>query len=259
MNLVLLNPLHKEDISNELHPSVFFESENYKILIYRLFDNTTNSLEVTSHSFVLDEDETIFSFNKTSSKLTQIENYTAFYKLLDKFVDNVMKKVEAKVVEVEELEENIYDDLSAIKNWFSIKKELVRMERILAQAIKANSSFIKNSKILKNDQSLYTGFEDIEEHLNRAFRSCGMSLSKLDGIYNLYTSLSNEKMNATVYTLTIISAIFLPLNLLVGFFGMNTEGLYLAGNPNGTYVVTGLLVVLFIAFFAYFRYKKNVL
>jgi magnesium transporter len=32
-------------------------------------------------------------------------------------------------------------------------------------------------------------------------------------------------MNRSIYILTIISVIFLPLNLVVGFFGMNTGGL----------------------------------
>ncbi|MCI0500202.1 MAG: hypothetical protein L0Y61_00460 [Epsilonproteobacteria bacterium] len=34
---------------------------------------------------------------------------------------------------------------------------------------------------------------------------------------------------------------FLPLNLLIGFFGMNTGGLYFATNPNGTLMVSLIL------------------
>ncbi len=259
MEIKALNPLHQEDIKNPLHPSVYFESDHYKILIYRLFDTTQNELNVSTHHFIIDNDETIYKYDINTNTLNSTESMENFYKTLDSLVDSAMKKVDANVAKVEDLEENIYENLNAIKDWFGLKKEIVRMERILTQAIKTHEHFMANSTLIQKDTKLYTSFEDIEEHLNRAYRACGITISKLDSIYNLYTSLSNEKMNATVYTLTIISAIFLPLNLLVGFFGMNTEGLYFAGNPQGTYIVSGLLCVLFVLFFAYFKYRKRVL
>jgi len=37
MELEALNSLHIEDIKNENHPSAFFETEEYKVLIFRFF------------------------------------------------------------------------------------------------------------------------------------------------------------------------------------------------------------------------------
>lgn len=42
------------------------------------------------------------------------------------------------------------------------------------------------------------------------------------------SAIKNEKMNQSLYFLSILSAIFLPLNLIVGFFGINTNDLFLA-------------------------------
>jgi hypothetical protein len=55
-------------------------------------------------------------------------------------------------------------------------------------------------------------------------------------------------MNNNIYALTILSGIFLPLNLVVGFFGMNTEGLFFANNALGTFYVVTILGGLFILF-----------
>ncbi|DAB34741.1 MAG TPA: hypothetical protein CFH82_03225 [Sulfurospirillum sp. UBA12182] len=54
-------------------------------------------------------------------------------------------------------------------------------------------------------------------------------------------------MNPTIYILTFLSAIFLPLNLIVGFFGMNTNALPFAKEEYGSYFVFVLLVLVVIA------------
>jgi magnesium transporter len=47
-------------------------------------------------------------------------------------------------------------------------------------------------------------------------------------------------MNRSIYLLTIVSAVFLPLNLVVGFFGMNTGSLPFTAD-GGTYAVVMIL------------------
>lgn len=59
---------------------------------------------------------------------------------------------------------------------------------------------------------------DLHEHCERLYRSVALQLAKLDYLYNFYNTRTNEKMNRLIFFLTIISAIFLPLNLFVGFF-----------------------------------------
>jgi magnesium transporter len=55
-------------------------------------------------------------------------------------------------------------------------------------------------------------------------------------------------MNRNMYWLTIISAIFLPLTLVTGFFGMNTGGLPYTDDPHGTLKVAALSIVLELLF-----------
>ena len=86
-------------------------------------------------------------------------------------------------------------------------------------------------------------FEDILEHLQRAYRNSGMLLEKLDALHNSYIVENNEQMNRTVYILTLLSGIFLPLNLIVGFFGMNTTSLPFTQGEGGTYLVLNTLFV----------------
>jgi magnesium transporter len=65
-------------------------------------------------------------------------------------------------------------------------------------------------------------------------------------------------MNRIIYILTIISAIFLPLNLVVGFFGMNTTSLPFTKHAGGTYNVVLIMIFLGIltSFGVYKWYKR---
>jgi len=102
------------------------------------------------------------------------------------------------------------------------------------------SDLILNYK--HEEEYLERNFEDIEEHLQRAYRNSGLLLEKLDALYNFNLTQTNESMNQTVYVLTLLSGIFLPLNLIVGFFGMNTTSLPFTVGDGGTYKVVWLLI-----------------
>jgi len=240
MTLEQMNPLHIEDIQNENHPSVFFEAQNYKVLILRYFEEKDGRLNVFSLSFLINQEYEFFYFDKpknVAQKLTLRE----FYIFIDNMIDNGSTYLNQLVKRTEELEESIFENTDTMKSWFELKKQTTRIERILIHILKIEEQFYNSIKILKEDTHLKTGFEDIDEHLNRSLRISQANNLKLDQIYNIRNALMNEKTNSVMYILTVISAIFLPLNLLVGFFGMNTDGLYFSGNPNGTIIVTTIL------------------
>lgn len=241
MTLENLNELHIEDIKNENHPSAFFEAKEYKVLILRYFKENNNTLNVFSVSFLINQKYEFFYFNKKNNLIQKL-TLREFYIFIDDMIDNGTQYLNQLIKKTEDLEESIFESSDSMKNWFELKKQMTRIERILVHILKIEEQFYANMAILKEDTNLQTGFEDIDEHLNRSLRSSQACNLKLDHIFNIRNALVSEKTNRVIYTLTIISAIFLPLNLLVGFFGMNTGGLYFATNPNGTLIVGFILV-----------------
>ena len=83
-------------------------------------------------------------------------------------------------------------------------------------------------------------------------------LSKLDYLYSFYNAKSQERTNQILQILTIVSVIFLPLNLAVGYFGMNTTNLPFSNMQNGTFYATLLIVMLAIfATIILIKWRKN--
>jgi len=69
---------------------------------------------------------------------------------------------------------------------------------------------------------------------------------RLYNLYQHYAMTRQENMNRHLSRLTIISAIFLPLTLLTGIYGMNFEHMPALGLPYGYLAVLGSMVVIVV-------------
>ena len=65
-----------------------------------------------------------------------------------------------------------------------------------------------------------------------------------------------DRMNEIMKTLTIISAVFIPLTFIVGVYGMNFEYMPELKAKNGYFIVLGAMVLLVIALIIYFKKRR---
>jgi magnesium transporter len=87
-------------------------------------------------------------------------------------------------------------------------------------------------------------YADILEHMGRVRDLARSAVEKLDNLHDFYRAKVAERMNRNMYWLTILSASFLPLTLVTGFFGMNTGGLAFTDDPTGTTKVLWISLLL---------------
>lgn len=66
-----------------------------------------------------------------------------------------------------------------------------------------------------------------------------------------------EETDRNLYVLTMFSVIFLPATLIASIWGMNVGGIPFSGNPNGFWVVAGLIAAIFtlVAIFLRSRFR----
>jgi magnesium transporter len=72
----------------------------------------------------------------------------------------------------------------------------------------------------------------------------------------MHFSEQSNRTNNIMRTLTVLTAIFLPLNLVTGFFGMNFEGLPLIHSPTGFWVAFSIMLALGVAMSFFFWRKR---
>ena len=94
---------------------------------------------------------------------------------------------------------------------------------------------------------------DLQDHLSRMAALCDSYYQLLDSAMDSYRSALDDRLNDMLATLTIVSAVLLPVSVLAGLWGMNFVMIPGTADPNGFWwllAASGVLVVLLLVWFA---------
>lgn len=81
-------------------------------------------------------------------------------------------------------------------------------------------------------------------------------MGSLESASNFFFSAQTHKMNEIMKTLTIISAIFIPLTFIVGVYGMNFDYMPELRYENGYYTIVGIMFLVVIGMIYYFKRRR---
>ena len=187
-----------------------------------------------------------------SSPCDKNEFLEAVKKLLDHFLNKILEHES----ELENYEQ-IYTGSAKVAN-FAKKYHVLRYE------IRKFESRV--SRIYGALQICAAEQNELKKELKNSVHKCGVLKSMMEGyslrvedIYSFIQSDKNDKINKNIYLLTLLSALFLPLNFITGFFGMNTNGMFLSSFKDGTLIVFAFVAMLCVLFFIfYYRSNKDI-
>ncbi|ALV08899.1 CorA family divalent cation transporter [Roseateles depolymerans] len=97
---------------------------------------------------------------------------------------------------------------------------------------------------------------DVLEHVERVLTHVRRLESSAETSVQMHFSLTGERTNNIMRTLTVLTAIFLPLNLITGVFGMNFDNLPLIHQATGFWVAVALMGALAVGLGAFFWRKR---
>ena len=97
---------------------------------------------------------------------------------------------------------------------------------------------------------------DVLEHVERVLTHVRRLEQSAEAAVQMHFSALGHRTNDIMRTLTVLTAVFLPLNLITGFFGMNFDGLPLIHSSTGIWIAAGMMVVVFVVLVGYFWRKR---
>ncbi|MBF7048523.1 hypothetical protein IY972_03165 [Campylobacter volucris] len=238
----MLNEALKQFINSINISNAYYEFEDSDIFI---LDN-----EDFKYIFVF-ENEQIYSYKDSEMILFSKNDFIAVLK-------NVLQAEKDKINSINlsiEKREMLILENKRVKN-FLIKYFMLKVK--LGKSHKFVSSILESCKICYSKQHfLKKNLKTILINLGNLERNIKENITRLESIYAYINTVRNEKINKNIYFLSIMSAIFLPLNLIVGFFGMNTKNLFLSENDYGTYYILGVILTIFFILFLWYQFKDK--
>ena len=246
-----------EDIEASDHPSIFESADGYSALILRLPEVGVDSIEINSYAFVI-EDSNIYKYSRERKELVLLGGFDALHRYLDIKIDRILSETQAYHVDIDRLEESLYGesmDTQFMQKWLAYKKDVSLINRLMLHAVISFERFIHRYKNAPDFEKIE--YDDLLEHMRRIEYLSKSAMDKLDNLHSFYRTKVDERMNKIMYWLTIISAIFLPLTLVTGFFGMNTGGLPYTDDNYGTLKVTVISMILEAIFLVGFISMAN--
>jgi Mg2+ and Co2+ transporter CorA len=139
------------------------------------------------------------------------------------------------------LDEISEDQRSAIQDWIDS----------LDSVAKEAESTPKELELLKLRS------RDVLEHIERVVHHVRRLEQSAETAVEMHFNAQSNRTNEIMRTLTVLTAIFLPLNLITGFFGMNFENFPYIHSENGvfwTIFIMGLISLGSVIFFWRKRY-----
>ncbi len=97
---------------------------------------------------------------------------------------------------------------------------------------------------------------DVLEHIERVLSHVRRLESSAETAVQMHFSAQSNRTNDIMRTLTVLTAIFLPLNLITGFFGMNFDTLPLIHSATGAWVALAIMVLIGVGLGVFFWRKR---
>jgi len=125
----------------------------------------------------------------------------------------------------------------------SLRRMLVRLQRLLAPEPAAFFRLLNRPPDWIAEEELQN-LQQAAEKFSTAISETAALVERVKQLQEELAALVNEQTNRTLFVLTVVTVLALPINLVAGLFGMNVGGIPLAQHREGFFLVVGPLLAL---------------
>lgn len=166
-----------------------------------------------------------------------------------------LEEIEHKIAELDGkiMEEKV--DGTFNRELYRLKDRASTLKHYYKQLSEIGSTIIEN----ENDILCPQEMDRLRVFANRAGRLYDSSMVVMEDLIHLrdgYNSMLDYQLNRVMKLFTVVTTIFLPLTLIVGWYGMNFSNMPELNWEYGYIAVIGLSLIVIIGCFYYFKKKK---
>lgn len=273
---------HLRDAENVAHPSSFDSTNDYEIIVFRGLALRVEALDTADVIHVKTRPVVFLLFPRmlvtvrapdsrlmasTRTRLMSAAGRTRLpsqpeelmLRILNAMVDRYLDLRQPLAAQYERWQRQLLDTRRAFSDWYSLleaRREVRRLEELCEEQLDALQEW-RDERLEHHEDGglsevLLVRTSDVVEHIHRVRSHAQRLESSLENAVQLHFSATAYRTNEIVRALTAITAVFMPLTLITGIFGMNFEYIpWLHSRAGfwwtmGAMFALGLLMLLFL-------------
>ena len=264
---------HIKDAENEAHPSFTDSTDDYELIVFRSlspsaendqFPTRATAFFLFERILVTVSPEDSRSIEMAKKRLLHgkgrlpVRPAGIMHLIVNNMVDRFLSLRENLVSQLNEYRDALLDPQNPFDDWQALlayQKRTFTLEMISESQGDAITLWKDNTDFVIDDH-LSVRLMDLLEHIRRISEFSVNQQREIDSLVQLHFSAVAHRTNEIVKLLTLISAIFLPLTLVAGIYGMNFENMPELKTKYGYFVVIGGMSFLALVLMIYFKIRK---
>jgi magnesium transporter len=189
-------------------------------------------------------------------------------RLLNAMVDQYLELRQPLTQQLDRWQHSLLDPRRPFNNWVALldsRIELRKLENLCEEQRDALQE-LRDHIVDTHDAAAYGSdrakdlllvrTNDVMEHISRVLNHARRLEESLESAVQIHFSAMAHRTSEIMRTLTVITALFMPLTLLTGIFGMNFEVMPLLKNHEGFWITMGIMLGIIVVLLIYFRAKR---
>jgi len=268
---IRLHERHREDCENQQHPPFYEETEDYELLILRASIGLSPGEVPATRSFALiltqadvatvcagpQPEIEALARRIQAGRYRPTDNLAVAHMAMNRLVDRFLGLREPMSEQVDDWQDHLLNGGNRFEDWselMSVRRHLKRLEISFDSQLDAFLEWRDDTRF-EIDEPLRIRLSDLEEHMIRLVRHVQSLQHDIESLVQIYFSAASQRTNEVVRLLTVVSVIFLPLNLIVGYFGMNFARMPFTGAHAGAWLVALVMLALGVGLLVMFKRK----
>lgn len=264
--------VHMADAKNASHPSFFDNTDAYEIVVFAGLSPESTVEEIVTRTM------TFFNFDRllvtvSAPDSRSIAQVRARYlnvpgkapqspddlmqRLLSAMVDHYLDLRQPLARRLEAWQRQLLDPRTPFHDWARLleARQQIRTLQNLSEEQRDAIQEWRDYRIADLPQAMHARFADIIEHIERVLTHARTIESQAESAVQIYFAAMSHRTTEIMRLLTLITAVFMPLTLMTGLFGMNFDFIPGLHNIYGFWLSITAMLGIVAGMIAYFRYK----
>ncbi len=197
-----------------------------------------------SYEALIKKYETNFSLNAFELTCKIIKSALSTFEAPSSKLESEIDYYEGKIF----LKKRIPD---LLKNLYAIKRQVYLIRKLS----NLSAEILHHLAPISGTQKSKPVFQDLKDYYVKVDTIVESNHEDINNLLNIYLSISSQRNNEVMRTLTVFTAFFLPTTFIVGLYGMNFEFMPELKQPLGYPAVLGLMILVTLVIYAWFKRK----